>query len=119
MPQLRVIVGPDVGKTTEVDEAPVTIGRGAECGLRISDEHASLIHALVEPFERGYRVRDLESSGGTVVNGEPVLDRLLKIGDVIKLGATLILFGSGAEAVDWETVGSAEAPRPGEAENAP
>ena len=113
MALLRVIVGPDMGATAEVDESPVTIGRGSECGLKVTDEHISLIHALVEPFENGYRVRDLESSGGTAVNDQSVLERRLAFGDVIRLGETLILFGSGDEAVDSETVGSAEAPLPG------
>ena len=116
MALLRIIVGPDLGTTTEVDESPVTIGRGDDCGLRMTDEHVSIIHAVVEPFDRGYRVRDLESSGGTAVNGELVLERRLLFGDIIKLGKTLILFGSGDDVVDIETVGSAESPMPGDSE---
>ncbi len=113
MALLRVIVGPDAGATALVDKAPVTIGRSPECGLRLTDEHVSLIHAVVEPFESGYRVRDLESFGGTGVNGQRVLDRRLAFGDIVKVGATLILFGSGEQTADVETVGSAEAPEPG------
>ena len=112
MALLRVIVGPDAGATAEVDKSPVTIGRG-ECGLKVTDEHVSLTHALVEPFENGYRLRDLESSSGTAVNGRFVLEHRLAFGDIIRLGGTLIIFGSGDEAVDGETVGSAEAPLPG------
>ena len=40
----------------------------------------------------------------------------LRIGDIIKAGVTLVLFGSGDETADAETVGSAEAPLPGEAD---
>ncbi len=113
MALLRVIVGPDVGASAAVDKSLVTIGRSPECGLRVTDEHVSLIHAAVEPFETGYRIRDLESLGGTGVNGDRVLDRRLAFGDVIKVGATLILFGSGQQTADAETIGSAEAPAPG------
>jgi len=116
MPLLRVIVGPDVGATAEVDESPVTIGRGDECQLKMTDKHVSIVHAIVEPCERGYRLRDLESSGGTTVNGQRVLERHLLFGDVIRLGESLILFGSGDATVDSETVGSAESPRPGGSE---
>ena len=110
MAVLRVISGPDVGKTADVREAPVTIGRGAECGLRLTDEHVSIIHALVEPLEAAWRVRDLESLGGTTVNGDRVLERRLLFGDTIRVGETTILFGSGNEGVKAETVGSAESP---------
>ena len=116
MPLLRVIVGPDTGAIAEVDKSSVTIGRGGECELKMTDERISIIHAIVEPYEQGYRVRDLESSGGTAVNGQRVLERYLLFGDIITLGGTLILFGSGDATVDSETVGSAESPLPGDSE---
>jgi pSer/pThr/pTyr-binding forkhead associated (FHA) protein len=112
MALLRVIAGPDLGKGVQVDAAPVTIGRGDECGLVLTDEHVSLIHAAVEPHEGGFRVRDLETSAGTRVNGERILERRLMFGDLIALGASTLLFGSGSETVGTETVGSAESPGP-------
>ncbi len=118
MALLRVIAGPDVGASAEVDQSPVAIGRGQECELRVTDEHVSIVHALVERCGRGFRVRDLESSGGTAVNGHGVLEHPLMPGDVITVGETTILFGSGAETADTETVGSAESPLPGESETA-
>ena len=117
MPLLRVIGGPDTGKSVEVRDVPVTIGRSPECGLNVSDECVSLIHALVEPFEQTWRVRDLESSTGTVVNGERTFERQLLFGDVITVGETVILFGSGSERVKTETVGRAESPLAGNAGN--
>lgn len=113
MATLRVIGGPDLGRTAEVHDAPVTIGRGPTCGLRVTDEHVSVVHAVVEPMGEKYRVRDLESTSGTAVNGRPVLDQLLLFGDTITVGETTILFGSGRETVQAETVGSAETPEPG------
>ena len=109
---LRVIGGPDIGKMVELRETAVTIGRGGDCHLRISDELVSIIHALVEPFETAWRVRDLESMSGTLVNGEPALEHRLMFGDIITVGATTILFGSGTETVKAEKVGSANSPAP-------
>ena len=117
MALLRVIAGPDMGASLRVDDAPATIGRGADCLLKLTDEHVSVIHAVVEPLNGGFRVRDLESSGGTAVNGEPLLERQLKFGDTITVGETTILFGSGEEMVGTETVGSAETPLPGDSQN--
>jgi len=119
MPVLRVISGPDLGATAEVDQHPVSIGRGSDCGLRVTDEFVSLIHSLVEPVEGGFRLRDLESSNGTIVNGESVTELSLRLGDLISLGKTTILFGSGNEETDIETVGSAETPMPGDLDLAP
>ncbi|MFO7898932.1 MAG: FHA domain-containing protein [Planctomycetota bacterium] len=113
MAELRVIVGADEGKTAHVQDAPVTIGRADDCGLQMTDEHVSHIHAVVEPFEQGYRVRDLESTEGTAVNGKKVIDYQLVYGDIIKVGVSLILFGSGDTAVTSDTVSSAETPLPG------
>ena len=114
MAVLRVIVGPDVGLTAQAADVPVTIGRCQDCELRLTDEHASMIHAAVEPVDDGWRVRDLESATGTAVNGDAVAERRLMVGDIIKLGVTLILFGSGDETVASGATGHAEAPEPGE-----
>ncbi|MFH1730733.1 MAG: FHA domain-containing protein [Planctomycetota bacterium] len=116
MALLRVIAGPDRGRTAEVDEAPVSIGRGDDCGLCLTDEQVSVIHAVVEPTNNGCRVRDLESTNGTAVNGHPVSEHRLMFGDTITVGQTVILYGSGEEAVGSETVGSAEAPGPGDSD---
>jgi len=118
MALLRVIAGPDEGKTAEVDRESVAIGRGDDCGLCLADDLVSLIHALVEPINGGCRVRDMESTNGTAVNGQPVSERRLMFGDTITVGRTVILFGSGEETVETETVGSAEAPMPGDTDTA-
>jgi two-component system, NtrC family, sensor kinase len=112
MAVLRVIVGPDVGLTAQVGDRALTLGRCSDCGLRLTDEHASMIHATVEPMGDGWRVRDLESSTGTAVNGDLVTERRLSVGDIIKLGVTLILFGGDDEAVTTGAADCAEAPGP-------
>jgi pSer/pThr/pTyr-binding forkhead associated (FHA) protein len=114
MPLLKVIDGPDSGRTAKVEHHAVTIGRGPGCGLRLTDGQASMIHAVVEPFKGSYRVRDLETAGGTAVNGTQTVEQRLVIGDTIGVGDTTILFGSGGERVGGETVGSAESPSPGD-----
>jgi len=116
MALLRVIAGPDQGKTAEVDRDPVTIGRGDDCTLCLSDDLVSVIHAMVEPINNGCRVRDLESTNGTAVNGKPTIEYPLMIGDTITVGRTVILYGTGEETVGTEAVGSAEMPIPGDSE---
>jgi pSer/pThr/pTyr-binding forkhead associated (FHA) protein len=110
MAELRVIVGPDVGKTATVEDDSVTIGRGDDCHLCLSDQHTSMIHAVVEPLDTGWRLRDLETATGTAVNGDLIQESPLNFGDIIKVGVTLVLFGSGNETDEVQTVGSAELP---------
>ncbi len=113
MALLRVISGPDTGATAEVAHAPVVIGRGERCGLKLTDPSVSIIHAAVEPIEHGHRVRDLESTSGTAVNGRPATEHRLSFGDVITIGDTAILFGVGGQTARTESVGSMQSPLPG------
>ena len=55
-----------------VRDEPVTIGKSANCDIRISGEGIARLHAVVEPSGTKLRVRDQESSGGTWVGGEKV-----------------------------------------------
>src|SRR4051812_16643020 len=70
---------------------PVTIGRHASNTLVISDGMASRSHCVIEKIpEGGFRIRDLNSSNGTKVNGQIVRNALLLPGDVINIGKTTI-----------------------------
>lgn len=108
MTMLRVIVGPDAGARIDLGEFAVTIGRSTECGLPITDEYASMIHAVVEPCDAGWRVRDLESMSGTTVNGLTTSEKRLILGDVITIGQTAIVFASDTQKVGQESLGNAE-----------
>jgi pSer/pThr/pTyr-binding forkhead associated (FHA) protein len=69
---------------------PALIGRDAACDLRLdADEYVSARHARLELAPDGVRVVDLGSTNGTYVNGERVArERLLRSGDVLRLGQT-------------------------------
>lgn len=69
--------------------AEVTIGRGADCDLQIRSPLVSRRHCqLVLRGDQVY-VRDLGSSYGTAVNGEPISgEHLLRDGDRLWLAGT-------------------------------
>ena len=58
----------------------------------IEADGVSRRHCLLSSGPDGVTIADLESLNGTFVNGVPVKQRLLKQGDVIGLGDTLLLF---------------------------
>ena len=87
------------GKETRyaLEGRPFTVGRSTECDLQVSEERASRRHFTVEPTERGWVLRDLDSSNGTALNGYGISQALLTPGDVIELGGMEFRFdGDGA-----------------------
>ncbi len=76
-------------RTETVDREIIKIGRLASCQLRIDDELAARMHAVIE-VERGVpTIIDLGSRSGTFVNGEQVSRRELRPGDRIQIGRTV------------------------------
>jgi hypothetical protein len=85
------IVMPE-GTRIALGAEPATIGRLPECEITLSDPQASRQHAVIRPDERGYRLVDLDSMNGVLVNGARVREHLLVAGDVITIGATSIRY---------------------------
>ena len=91
---LHVIQGPDKGRRFELpDHEPQMIGRSSEA-LPLTDQTISRRHASLTPDEGQWYINDLQSSNGTFVNGVRVTDRrLLKPGDQVRTGMTLMVYG--------------------------
>jgi hypothetical protein len=96
---LAVIGGNDRGRQYPLEQADTSIGRGLENDVVLADISVSRKHTLV-CFEAGrFVVRDLGSGNGTLVNGQRVHTHLLRDGDQIELGNTLIRFVFPSDAV--------------------
>jgi hypothetical protein len=65
-----VVDGPDKDKWVPLNDAPVTIGRGSDCTLSLSDEYVSTRHARVIPYDGQFYVEDLGSTNGTHIGAE-------------------------------------------------
>ena len=68
------------------------IGRLPDCAVALSDPQVSRHHAEVRPDHDGYRVVDLGSMNGTLVNGARISEHVLHDGDEIAIGATTIRY---------------------------
>lgn len=90
--RLFVIEGKERGRTVELGEAEVIVGRSRTCTLALEDSQASKEHFRVEWAEDGYVLTDLQSSGGTLVNGAPTTRRRLVSFDRIAVGSTSMVF---------------------------
>jgi pSer/pThr/pTyr-binding forkhead associated (FHA) protein len=91
---LRVLDGPDRGRTYPNLEPPVTIGREEGNTIQLNDERVSRYHAKVQMDHEQIVLTDLESTNGTKVNGEDVQLRNLRYGDVVQVGRTVMVFGT-------------------------
>jgi hypothetical protein len=85
------LVLPDDRRVVLTEETAV-IGRLPDCAVALSDPQVSRHHAEVRPEREGYRVVDLGSTNGTVVNGVVVREHDLRDGDVIEIGSTRIRY---------------------------
>jgi two-component system, cell cycle response regulator len=91
-PCLVVLSGPELGRVLRVEEGDAVIGRSASCSLRVDDPGISRRHARVIRVADAVAIEDLESSNGTLVNGDRVTDRrVLEDGDKLRLGALTTL----------------------------
>jgi transcriptional regulator with GAF, ATPase, and Fis domain len=91
-PRLLVLSGPLKDATIPLAEGEVTIGREASNGIAVADPSVSRKHCLVSWQDGRFRVRDLESRNGTLVNGAGVGEQWLQHGDEIVTGDSSFLF---------------------------
>ena len=99
---LIVIAGNRVGEMVKLEDA-LTIGRGGEADFVLTDDGVSRRHLTVEKLEDGrVQVVDLGSSNGTYVNRDRVDRSVLRDGDKIHIGSTVILKFSYSDKVDQD-----------------
>ncbi|HEX5587807.1 MAG TPA: DUF3662 and FHA domain-containing protein [Acidimicrobiia bacterium] len=89
--QVGSLVLPD-GRRVRLSEDAATLGRNADCTVTLADPRASRQHAEIRATGDGFLVTDLGSMNGTLVNGVPVKEHVLRDGDEISVGATVMRF---------------------------
>lgn len=94
---LRVLDGADRGRVFGDVSPPVTIGREEGNSIQLNDERVSRFHLKIQEDHDKLVLTDLESTNGTKVNGEDIQLRILRFGDMITLGRSVLLFGSRDE----------------------
>ena len=105
----------------------LVIGRGEGCDMRLGAEGVSRAHCRIERRGGEYAVVDLGSRNGTLVDGARVTRRVLRDGDLLRVGNYTVQFESPKPAPrtlddevlemlndvapspshEWETVGAA------------
>ena len=91
---LRVLEGADRGHVYDGLPTPITIGREEGNTIQLNDERISRYHVKIQVDQEHVVLTDLESTNGTKVNGDDIQLRILRFGDVINLGRSLLLYGT-------------------------
>lgn len=79
--------------TYPLDQVIVNIGRRLDNQLVISDPRVSRNHAQLRAVRGIYMIFDLNSTGGTYVNGQRITQHPLRPGDVISLAGVALIYG--------------------------
>jgi len=93
MTTLRVLEGPEKGKSFELESDVLFVGRGAKNDVQITDHTVSRMHLKIFSIGTALFVEDLKSSNGTLINGSPVEPgegHQVDGEDVIAIGDTII-----------------------------
>jgi transcriptional regulator with GAF, ATPase, and Fis domain len=101
--KLLAIRGP-LGKSEFIVGGGISIGSSKENDIWLEDATVSPRHCEITPVQGRYILTDLESDGGTFVNGIPVKRRELGAGDEVAIGNSVFVVSvekqSSAESSD-------------------
>lgn len=86
MPKLLISFPDGPEQTYELTESTVTVGRVSDNTIQIDHASVSSHHAELIEADGEYRLKDLDSTNGTRLNGERVTEENLRAGDRIRFG---------------------------------
>ncbi len=84
--------GPFAGRIVALPNQMVTVGRAPDNDIVVGDPATSGRHGRIEVRGTAFWISDLGSTNGTLVNGEPVIEKQLTHGDLIAIGQNTIRF---------------------------
>lgn len=91
---IKVLHGSDRGKLFEDIRTPLTIGREEGNDIQLNDERVSRCHLKIQRDNDRLVLTDLDSTNGTKVNGAECQLKIMRHGDLIAVGRSLLLLGS-------------------------
>lgn len=89
---LHVARGPQTGVDFPLKNTSLSIGRSPQCDIFLNDMTVSRRHALIEPSEGNYVIRDTNSFNGLWVNNVSVNAHVLQNGDIVQIGSFCLVY---------------------------
>lgn len=98
---LRIITGADRGKVYSDLRPPITLGREEGNVVQLNDERVSRFHTKIQEDDGRLVITDLDSTNGTRVNGHVCNLKILRYGDTISIGRSVLLVGTREQVAAW------------------
>jgi adenylate cyclase len=99
MSELRVLNGPDIGRSFQLKEGHTSVGRSRGNDVQIKDRTVSRLHLRISRREDRYFLTDLGTQNGTFYGGKylhPGVEVEVKEGAPIAIGMTIVCIGQGS-----------------------
>jgi pSer/pThr/pTyr-binding forkhead associated (FHA) protein len=90
--RLEAVSGPLEGRTFQLMEDQLSIGREPCNQISLLDSLVSRRHCVIRRDGQGFLIQDLDSRNSTFVNNLPVKERLLADGDQVRVGKSILVF---------------------------
>jgi len=97
---LVLLSGPNRGYEQTIDGDLFRIGKAPENNLVLPDETVSRAHCEITRESRGYLLRDLGSTNGTLLDGAEIREAYLKPGAIITVGKVELKVRPFAERIE-------------------
>jgi hypothetical protein len=108
--RVEVVAGPDAGLVRDIEASVIRIGARRGNDVQLTDSKVSGLHCEIRLDDRGYRLRDLDSTNGTYVSQLRINDIYISPGTMISCGSTRMKFERSAigrdRAADTDRFGS-------------
>src|SRR6185369_2885123 len=86
--RMEVVSGADTGLVRDIENQVIRIGARRGNDIQLTDSKVSGLHCEIRLDDRGYRLRDLDSTNGTYVSGLRINDIYITPNTQIALGGT-------------------------------
>ncbi|HBQ12439.1 MAG TPA: sigma-54-dependent Fis family transcriptional regulator, partial [Myxococcales bacterium] len=100
--KMVVVEGPDKGQELLIERERITVGRSVICDLTLADKAVSGTHFEIEAREKGFVLRDLDSTNGTFVGDLRVREVWIQPGTVARVGQSHLEFEPQKGTIDIE-----------------
>ena len=100
--RIEIVSGPDAGLVRDIESQVIRIGARRGNDVQLSDSKVSGLHCEIRLDDRGYRLRDLDSTNGTYVSQLRINDVYIQPGAQIALGSTRLKFEPLGDSIEIE-----------------
>ncbi len=102
LPRLALVVlsGKGRGEEVLVDKDLFRIGKSRDNDLVLSDQTVSRSHCEIVGEARGYLLRDLDSTNGTLLDGAEIREAYLRPGSIVTVGKVELKVRTFAERIE-------------------